>query len=109
MTTQTGFKQDVQGSYIEKDPAAQLIYTLDWSNWLDSGDHLANSVFTVDTIAGASNVTVVTSGIQHNTHAYVELAGGTAGHTYTVTNTITTVNSATDVRRFKLKVVNRYL
>lgn len=109
MTTQTGFKQDVQGSYIEKDPAAQLIYTVDWTAWLDTGDHVDSSTFTVGAIAGASNVTIVSSGIQNNKLAYVELAGGTAGHTYTVTNTITTKDAAHDVRRFKLKVVNRYL
>ena len=109
MTTQTGFKQDVNGSYIEKDPAAQLVYTLDWSQWISEGDQLATSTFTVGTIPGAANVTVVTSGMQVNDHrAYAELAGGSAGNTYVVTNTITTENGATDVRRFKLKVVNRF-
>lgn len=110
MTIQTGFKQDVQGSYIEKDPGAQLVYTLDWSNWLDAGDNLSTSTFTVSTVPGASNITIVSQGIQSpDNYAYVELAGGSPGNVYTVTNTITTVNSATDVRRFKLKVVNRYL
>ena len=110
MTTQTGFKQDVQGSYIEKDPGATLVYSLDWSDWLEANDFIANSTMSVGTVAGASNVTVVTSGLTNNgTVTYAELSGGSAGHTYTVTNTITTDNGAVDVRRFKLKVVNRYL
>lgn len=109
MTTQTGFKQDVQGSYIEKDPAAQLIYTLDWSQWMDTGDQISTSVFTVDTIPGAANVTIVSTGTQINDHhAFVELSGGSAGNVYTVTNTITTANGATDRRRFRLKVLNRF-
>ena len=108
MTTQTGFKQDVQGSYIEKDPGATLIYSLDWSDWLEGSDLVANSTMTVNTIAGAANVNVVSSGISGNV-TYAELSGGSAGNTYTVTNTITTDNGLIDVRRFKLKVVNRYL
>lgn len=109
MTTQTGFKQDVQGSYIEKDPAATLIYTVDWSEWISTGDQISTSTFSVGAIAGASNVTVVSSGIQTADHyAYARLSGGSAGNTYVVTNTITTQNGATDARRFKLKVVARY-
>lgn len=109
MTTQTGFKQDVQGSYIEKDPGSTLIYSLDWTDWLETGDSIANSVMVVNTIVGASNVTVVSSGIQNANVTYAELSGGSAGNTYTVTNTVTTDNGLVDVRRFKLKVVNRYL
>ncbi len=107
MTTQTGFKQDAQGSYIEKDPAAQLTYVLDWSDWMPQGDSLSTATFAVSTIAGASNVTIVSSGVSGDT-AYVQLSGGSAGNTYTVTNTITTTNGSTDARRFKLKVGNRY-
>ena len=109
MTTQTGFKQDVQGSYIEKDPAAQLVYTVDWSEWISTGDQISTSTFAVSTITGASNVVVVSNGIQTaDHHAYAELSGGSHGNTYIVTNTITTQNGATDARRFKLKVLNRY-
>lgn len=107
MTTQTGFKQDAQGSYIEKDPAAQLTYVLNWADWMPQGDSLSSTTFAVSTITGASNVTIVSSGVQGNT-AYVQLSGGSAGNTYVVTNTIVTTNGATDARRFKLKVTNRY-
>jgi hypothetical protein len=109
MTTQTGFKQDVTGSYIDKDPAAILIYTMDWSQWISPGDAIASSTFAVSTIAGASNVVIETSSVQTADHrALVELSGGTAGSTYIVTNTITTENGAVDARRFKLKVVDRF-
>lgn len=109
MTTQTGFRQDVSGSYIDKDPVATLVYTMDWSEWISPGDQLATSTFAVSTVAGAANVVVESTSIQTADHrALVELSGGAAGSTYIVTNTITTDNGAVDARRFKLKVVDRF-
>ena len=111
MTTQTGFRQDNLGSYIDKDPEATLVYSLDWTNWLEPGDLIANSQMTVSTITGdAAPVTISTQGVQINDNVtYVELSGGSTGNVYTVTNTITTANLSVDVRRFRLKVVQRYL
>jgi len=106
-TTQTGFRQDAVGSYIEKDPQSRLTYVMDWSDWMPTGDSLSTTTFTVNTVAGSSNVTIHTTGVSSNT-AYVELSGGTAGTTYTVTNTITTADGKIDRRRFRLKVLERY-
>lgn len=106
-TTQTGFRQDSLGSYIEKDPAAQLTYVLDWSDWMPEGDSLDSATFTVSAPTGASNVTIISSGVTGDT-AYVEVAGGTAGQVYTVINTITTADGKIDRRRFRLRVVERY-
>ena len=116
--TQTGIKKGVQGVYIVKDPDAQIIYTIDWSSWLATGDYLSTSAFTVETVnanedsdtSNIANLTIVSSGITSaNTYSYVEVSGGTAEHVYTIKNTITTVNSITDVRRFRVKVDKRYL
>lgn len=111
MTTQTGFKQDVQGSWIEKDPAAILIYTLDWSDWISSGDQLSNCTFATSTISGdPTPITILdTSFVAQSSYALANISGGSAGNTYTITNTIRTQNGATDVRRFKLKVQQRYV
>lgn len=107
MTTQTGFKQDTQGSYIEKDPAAVLVYSLDWNSWIETNDAVANSVMTVSTISGDPNaMTIKSSGFTGNV-TYVELQRGSAGNVYTVTNTITTTDGAVDARRFRVKVQNR--
>lgn len=111
MTTQTGFKQDNQGSYIEKDPAAVLVYSIDWSDWMEAGDAIANSTMTVSTVSGdPAPLDVKSSGFQAQANvAYAELQAGSAGNIYTVTNTITTEDGATDARRFKVRVQNRFL
>jgi hypothetical protein len=107
----TGFKQSVKGQYIPKDPDAQLTYTVDWTDWLIDSDTLSVAEWAVSTISGDANpLTVEANGIVTGTQqAYVELSGGTAGEIYEVKNTITTTDGAVDVRRFKVKVENRYL
>ena len=109
--TFTGFKQDVKGSYIVKDPGTEIIYSIDWSDWLDTSDDLATSTFEiVDIVGDAANLTISSQGINSGDQlTYVEVAGGTAGETYTVKNTITTDNGITDVRRFRVRVEERYL
>ena len=111
MTTQTGFRQDNLGSYIDKDPGAVLTYSIDWSDWMPTNDTIANSVMTVSTITGDPTPLIVTSqGFVANTSvAFAHLDNGSAGNVYTVTNTITTTDGSVDVRRFRIKVANRYL
>lgn len=43
MTTLTGYKRDTESLYIDKDPASILQYTMDWTNWLASGESIVNS------------------------------------------------------------------
>ena len=110
MTTITGYKQDTQGTYIVKDRLAELTYSMDWSEWLPSGDSLATASYTISTIAGDTAPIVRQSqGVSGGTVSYAELSGGQAGEIYTVTATITTGNGNTDRRAFRLKVNNRFL
>lgn len=105
----TGFEILNSGLQISKDPAAQLTYTLDWSEWLESGD----TISTVDwTVAARRNdptpVTVASSGKDGtNTKTYIELAGGQADKTYIVTAEITTNDGLTDARSFRVLVEKR--
>ena len=109
MATITGYKKDTEGSWIAKDPSAQLVYSMEWNQWLATGQSLASSSYAVSTISGdASPLAKVSSGIS-GTQSYVELSGGTAGEIYTVTATITTDDGATDRRAFKVKVDARYV
>ena len=105
----SGFKNATAGAYIEKDPGAELTYAVDWSDWLPSGTNLDSIEFTVNSISGDTAPIIVGSSTIIDNRATVILSGGTAGNIYTITNTIVTDNSDTDVRRFRIKVEERYL
>jgi hypothetical protein len=107
MATLTGFLQDNEGAYIDKDPSAILSYTLDWSEWLPSGSSISTSSWTISTFSGdAAPITQVSTTNTGNS-AIIRLSGGTIGKVYTITNTITTSGSLTDRRNFRIKVKNR--
>lgn len=104
-----GFVQTNQGLTIDKDVEAQLIYTFDWSEWLDTGDTISSVVYSA---AARRNdptpLTIVSSGTSNaNTRTYVEISGGQTDKTYTVTAKITTSNGLTDRRSFLVTVVER--
>lgn len=107
MAITQGFVQTIQGLQISKDPEAQLTYTLDWVNWLETGDSLSTATWTI--VARANDPTPlvkVTDGIQ-GTKTYIELNNGQAGKSYTVYCKITTTDGLEDRRFFKVKVENR--
>lgn len=75
-----------------KDPAADLDYSIDWTEWLVGTDTIAISVWSVPsalTTSSVSNGTATT---------IVWLSGGTAGEVYDVHNTITTAAGRIDER-----------
>jgi len=111
VTDITGFKKDIVSSYIPKDPDSELTYTVDWTDWMPTGSTLSTVATTVSTISGDTDpLTIDGSGIVTSTEkAYVTLSGGTAGEVYTIKVTITTDNGDVDVRRFRVKVEERYI
>lgn len=112
MTTQlTGFKQDHIGSWISKDPAAVLTYSVEWGDWLYGGDTLLSTVWTVQAITGdpaGTALRVLSYGVT-GTKAYASIDRGTPDEIYTVKVDIITNNGLRDTRRFRIKVENRYL
>lgn len=105
----TGFYQTNNGLEIDKDVEAQLIYTFDWSEWLDDGDTVQSVEYTA---AARRNdptpIVIETSGLADtNTDTYVELSGGQADKTYIITAKVTTANGVVDRRNFRVKCVNR--
>lgn len=105
----TGFYQTNNGLEIDKDVEAQLIYTFDWSEWLDAGDTVQSVEYTA---AARRNdptpIVVEDSGLADtNTDTYVELSGGQADKTYIITAKVTTANGVVDRRNFRVKCVNR--
>jgi hypothetical protein len=101
MPSLTGFQEDRVGAYIEKDPYAVLDYSLDWTNWMPSGDTITSISITADT-----GITIdSTTNTDYIATAYI--SGGTAGTIYNVEYKIVTTNGLQDSRNFRIKVVER--
>jgi hypothetical protein len=83
---------------FNKDPNAKLDYTLDWTDWLVTGDTVSTSVWTVPsglTAVSDSNTTTTTT---------IWLSGGTAGKFYTISNRITTLSGRIEDQSFQLRI-----
>lgn len=107
MSTITGYQEDTDGVYIQKDTEAKLTYTLDWVNWLPQGTSLASVAYTHNSRANdADPIIIHSSGIQ-GTKTYAVISGGTANRVYLITSAITLDNGQTDRRAFKIKVQAR--
>ena len=103
MTASTGYERDNTGAFIRKDPESVLDYTINWSDFLTSGDTVSSATYTVDsglTKDSNSNTTTTTT---------VTLSGGTAGTVYTVKCVMTTGASRVAARRFKVKCEELHL
>jgi len=107
MATLTGFKEDRVGTYIEKDPYAVLDYSLDFTNWMPSGDTISALTVTAETIAGDSAPLTVDSNTNTSFIATATISGGTAGNIYNLEYKIDTTNGLKDSRNFRIKVVER--
>lgn len=109
MATLTGFQQDRVGHFIEKDPYAVLDYSLDWTNWMPSGDTISAVTITAETISGDSAPLAVDSSTNTDFIATANISGGTVGNIYNVEYKITTTNGLKDSRNFRIKVVERQI
>ena len=111
MTTlvRTGYQQDNIGSWIEKDPLAELTYSMDWSQWLTDNDAIAAVSYSLQVRANDPQPLVKLSQgtAQGNQVTFVELGGGQVGKTYTVTAEITTEDGLVDRRSFRVKILAR--
>lgn len=95
------FKYDADGPYIDKDPRAKLDYTVDWTDWLESGAAISSSVW-----SAADGVTVTSTMISGG-KATCWMSGGEDGMNYTIRNFILTSKGREDARSFRLKVSNK--
>jgi hypothetical protein len=103
---QSGFLRDSIGSYIPKDRRAELQYGVDWADWLDAGDTLTTSTFTIEN--SDASISLVRNPILSGV-AYATITGGTTGTIYTVRCDISTTAGYDDTRRFRIKIEDRYL
>lgn len=104
----TGFESNSQGIWIAKDPEAELVYSLDWSDWLIGNDLIDTVEYSLQVrVNDPEPLTQSSSGVQSGTLTYVQLAGGQVGKTYIVTAKVTTNNGLVDRRNFRIVVENR--
>ena len=91
---------------IKKAPGEKLDYGFDWQGgapgpWLDTGDTISESTWTVPT-----GITEVASS-KTTTTTTIRLSGGTAGETYEIENKITTSSGEMAERTFLVIVEDR--
>ena len=84
-----------------KDPSAVLDYVFDWTEWLATGETIANHTITADTGITADSSTEDAGKVT------VWLSGGTAGINYKVACKIATSAGRTDERTIWIKVTDR--
>lgn len=115
MANITGYQTDSQGIYIVKDPTANVIYTVDWSEYLATGDTLSSATITIQDVDG--DITA----LQHPTDAGTDVAiidsnkvafrlsGGSAGFVYNIACSVITTDGDTDTRHFRVIVKDNRL
>jgi hypothetical protein len=84
-----------------KDPDSVLDYHMDWSTWLEAGDTISSSSWTVD--PGLT----LDSDSTASTKSTAWLSGGTHGRSYAATNKIITGAGRTVERSIVLIIRNR--
>jgi hypothetical protein len=99
---------------ITHDPDAELIYAVDWDDWLNDGAEIDDSEWLIEDVSPVPEFSPVLT--QDNDaiagdgrSASVRLMNGTDGHKYKVTHRITTdeTPAQTDDRSFFLRVQDR--
>ena len=112
MSNLTGFLRDNIGIYIIKDPDANITYSLDFTNYLDTSDTILDDstgepTVTLGTISGdASPLAFPTSHAVDvsatTTKVVLRVNAGTAGNVYPVEVKIVTSAGDTDSRHFRI-------
>jgi hypothetical protein len=90
----------------EKAPAARLNYGRDWSDWLEPGDSIATSTWTLDP-ANPDTALSILSDAHTATLTSIILSGGTLGKRYRITNRVTTVQGFIDERSAYWEIIPR--
>ena len=115
MANLTGFLRDNKGAYIHKDPDANLVYGVDFTDYLNAGDNLTSATVTIQSITGDSSplqqptATSTDVSISGNSQVNIRLEGGTVGNEYTIDTKVVTANGDTDSRRFRIIVQRKHL
>jgi len=102
-----GFLQTNTGLEIDKDTQAELTYTFEWSDWLETGDSVASVEYSVTARRNDPTAVTISSSGVNGTKTYAVLAGGQAEKVYIVTAKVTTDDGLVDRRAFRVNVKDR--
>lgn len=105
----TGFEQTNYSVSISKDVAAQLIYTFDWSEWLEGSDTVQSVAYEVTARRNdPAPLVKVSEGVtQDGLRTFIELSEGQIDKNYVVTALVNTANGFVDRRNFRVFVEAR--
>lgn len=92
---------------IRKSPTANLTYGMSWRDWLIGGNSIATATWVVPVgitkVSNTINTVIIidADGVSHpiGTVALVTLSGGTPGKSYTLSCSITSLTTDSDIRR----------
>lgn len=87
---------------IEKDPASDLPYFGDWTDWLAEGDTIADSEWIIQDELTSHDEAIDTPLVS------VWLSGGTAGVRYEVINRITTAAGEVEEAHISVKMTHQF-
>ena len=105
----SGYKRDNTGLYIIKDSGSTLDYTIDWTDWLATGETVSSVSYTVP--SGITTRTAIGSAATATTSTTtrVTLTGGTNDTIYTIKASMATNQGRTVVRNFRVRVEDAHL
>ena len=115
MANLTGAKRDRDGLYFTKDPASNVQFGLDWTDYLASGDSVYSATVSISTVTGdASPLALPTDAatdvtISSGKVVSVRVHNGSVQNVYTVKVTIVTSQGDTDARSFRVVVEEKTL
>lgn len=108
MANLTGFKSDNNGLYAIKDPASNLQFGLDFTDYLNAGDSISSATVSISTVTGDSSPLALPTDaatdvlVSGGKVVNVRVNGGSVQNVYTVKITIVTSQGDTDARSFRI-------
>lgn len=115
MANLTGFLRDNKGAYIIKDPDANIVYGVDWTDYLNAGDNLSSADVTIETISGDSSPLAFPTNegtdvsLAGGSLVNIRLRNGSEDNEYNIDVKVVTANGDTDSRRFRIIVKRKHL
>jgi|TARA_E500000318_G_C3542542_1_gene205250 hypothetical protein len=115
MANLTGFRSDRDGLFAVKDPASNIQYGLDFTDYLNAGDSVSSATVAISTVSGDSSPLALPTNpatdvtITGGTLVNIRVHNGSLQNVYTIKVTIVTSQGDTDARSFRVIVQEKKL